>query len=96
MEATVEEPEPRAALARLAGVSLRQLERLFAHHLGESLADAYRRVRLDQAAQLLRATSLAVTAVSVACGFRSSSHFSRAFRLRYGLTPVECRKSTLV
>ncbi|HUO23411.1 MAG TPA: GlxA family transcriptional regulator [Caulobacteraceae bacterium] len=88
MEASVEEPEPRAELARLAGVSLRQLERLFQLHLGESLGDAYRRIRLDQAAELLRKTSLPVTDVALACGFKSSSHFSRAFRARFGAAPV--------
>jgi len=92
MEATVEEPEPREVLARLAGVSLRQLERLFADHLGESLSDAFRRVRLDQAVQLLKTTGLSVTAVAIACGFRSSSHFSRAFKARFGLSPMQGRK----
>jgi transcriptional regulator GlxA family with amidase domain len=91
MEATVEEPESRTALARLAGVSLRQLERLFATHVGESLNDCYRRIRLDQAAQLLRKTGLSVTSVALACGFRSSSHFSRAFKARYEVSPVRDR-----
>jgi transcriptional regulator GlxA family with amidase domain len=91
MESTVEEPEPRTALARVAGVSLRQLERLFAAHVGESLNDCYRRIRLDQAAQLLRKTGLSVTSVAIACGFRSSSHFSRAFKARYGASPVRDR-----
>lgn len=91
MEATVEEPQARTALANLAGVSLRQLERLFAAHLGESLNDCYRRIRLDQAAQLLRKTGLSVTSVALACGFRSSSHFSRAFKARHGVSPVRDR-----
>lgn len=91
MEATVEEPQPREALARLAGVSLRQLERLFAGHLGESLNDAYRRIRLEQAVQLLKKTGLSVTSVAIACGFRSSSHFSRAFKAHYGMSPLQGR-----
>ena len=91
MEATVEEPQARTALANLAGVSLRQLERLFTAHLGESLNDCYRRIRLDQAAQLLRKTGLSVTSVALACGFRSSSHFSRAFKARHGVSPVRDR-----
>jgi AraC family carnitine catabolism transcriptional activator len=92
MEATVEEPEARAALARIAGVSLRQLERLFAAHLGQSVNDCYRRIRLDQADQLLRKTGLSITSVAIACGFRSSSHFSRAYRSRYGISPIEGRR----
>jgi AraC family carnitine catabolism transcriptional activator len=92
MEATVEDPQSRAALARVAGVSLRQLERLFAAHVGESLNECYRRIRLDQAALLLKKTGLSVTSVGLACGFRSSSHFSRAFKGRYGISPAEDRR----
>lgn len=91
MEATIEEPESRAALARLAGVSSRQLERLFATHLGESLNAAYRRIRLEQAVELLKNTGLPITAISIICGFRSSSHFSRVFRKQYALSPLEMR-----
>ncbi|MBV9509050.1 MAG: GlxA family transcriptional regulator [Caulobacteraceae bacterium] len=93
MEAAVEEPEPREALAQAAGVSLRQLERLFAACLGKSVNEAYRRIRLEQALQLLRKTSLAVTDVALACGFRSSSHFSRAFRAQYGASPTSEREA---
>jgi transcriptional regulator GlxA family with amidase domain len=94
MEATVEEPDSRQALARMAGVSLRQLERLFATHVGESLNEAYRRIRLEQAIQLLNKTGLSATAVALACGFKSSSHFSRAFKARYGVSPVQGRRQT--
>ena len=94
MEATVEEPDSRQSLARLAGVSLRQLERLFAVHLSQSLNDAYRRIRLDQAVQLLKKTSLSATAVAIACGFRSSSHFSRAFKAQYGYPPARARRQS--
>ncbi len=52
MEANLETPLPRAALARAAGVSLRQLERLFRHHLGRGIHAHYRCLRLDRARQL--------------------------------------------
>jgi AraC family transcriptional regulator, carnitine catabolism transcriptional activator len=91
MEAAVEEPESRQVLARLAGVSVRQLERLFGAHLGRSIGEAYRQIRLDQAAQLLKKTALSITDIAVACGFRSSSHFSRAYKAHYAVTPVKSR-----
>jgi transcriptional regulator GlxA family with amidase domain len=93
MEATVEDPAPRAALAAIAGVSPRQLERLFAAHLGASLDTVYQRIRLAQADQLLRQTSMSVTAVAVACGFQSASHFSRAYAARFGAPPSKRRRS---
>ena len=56
MEANIETPQPRAELARRAGVSLRQLERLFHRHLGRGIHRHYRSLRLDRARQLLRET----------------------------------------
>jgi transcriptional regulator GlxA family with amidase domain len=92
MEASVEDPQSRHELARLAGVSARQLERLFARHVGESVGERYRRIRLLQADQLLKTTSLSATAVAIACGFRSSSQFSRAFKAFHGASPVKARQ----
>ena len=88
MEAAIEEPLGRDALAAAAGVSVRQLERLCTRHLGASMAEIYRRIRLDHAAHLLRSTSLSVTVISIACGFATPNHFSRAFKARFGLAPA--------
>ena len=86
MEARIEEPVDRRDLADLAGVSLRQLERLFATHLHEAVSECYLRIRLEKADELLRKTGLSITDIGIACGFRSSSHFSRAFKAHFGLT----------
>jgi transcriptional regulator GlxA family with amidase domain len=75
MEETLEEPTAMQDLATLAGVSLRQLERLFSTYLRETVTERYLRIRLEKAAELLRKSGLSVTAVGVACGFQSSSHF---------------------
>jgi AraC family carnitine catabolism transcriptional activator len=87
MEARLEKPARLDALADLAGLSLRQLERLFATHLNETVAGCYLRIRLEKAAELLRSTSLSIIEISAACGFQSSSHFSRVFKTRFAKTP---------
>lgn len=92
MEANVEEPSSRETLARIAGVSVRQLERLFGRHLGETVNDGYMRVRLALAEQLLRSTGLSITNVAITSGFKSCSHFSRAYKQRYGRAPTEARR----
>jgi transcriptional regulator GlxA family with amidase domain len=91
MEAAIEEPLPRDALAERAGVSLRQLERLCMAHLRASVTEAYLRIRLDRARELLESTGLSVTEVALACGFRSQAHFSRRFRQRFEITPSRVR-----
>ncbi|HLH11364.1 MAG TPA: GlxA family transcriptional regulator [Methylovirgula sp.] len=88
IETHIEDPLDRRALSTAAGVSVRQLERLFAAHLGKSLERHYRDVRLDRARLLLRQTTLSVSEVGLASGFQSASHFSRAFKARFGHAPA--------
>ncbi len=95
MEGALEEPLDGDALAMVAGLSRRQLERLFQRLLGTSIGEVYQRIRLDHARHLLRATGLSVTDVAVASGFASASHFSRAFKARFGLAPRDARSSAM-
>ncbi|ATE65779.1 GlxA family transcriptional regulator [Rhizorhabdus dicambivorans] len=95
MEANVEEPRSRERLARIAGVSLRQLERLFAKNLGRSIEQTYLAIRLEQAFHLVRSTGMSVTEISVACGFGNASHFTRSFRGQFGLSPSAVRKTRI-
>jgi transcriptional regulator GlxA family with amidase domain len=87
MEGAVEDPLSREAIAARAGVSVRQLERLFRAHLKGTVAGIYLRIRLEQASQLLRTTGLSVTDVAVASGFASGGHFARVFRRAFGHAP---------
>ena len=93
MEANLEAPLSRAALARVAGLSLRQVERLFQARLGRSIHAHYLALRLDRARQLLRETALPVLEVALATGFGSASQFSRAFAGAYGQPPSRYRKA---
>ncbi len=87
MRAHTEEPLDPDALARGAGVSTRQLERLFRRHLNTSPGKYYLSVRLEKARDLLRQTGLNISEVSVLCGFVSASHFSRSYKAAYGRSP---------
>lgn len=92
MELNIEEPISRTEIADQSGVSLRQLERLFALHLASTINRFGRDLRLDHAAHLLRSTDLPLAQVSAACGFVSIAHFSRTFRKRHGLPPATMRQ----
>jgi transcriptional regulator GlxA family with amidase domain len=92
MEAAIETPAPRAALAVASGVSVRQLERLFRTYLGRTIGGHYAELRLERARMLLAQTSLSVLEVSLACGFLSAAHFSRVYKARFGLAPLVERK----
>jgi transcriptional regulator GlxA family with amidase domain len=87
MEKNLEEPLSRIELARSAGLSTRQLERLFRKYLNRSPARYYLELRLDKARLLLLQTNMSVIDVALACGFVSASHFSKCYRDFFGRTP---------
>ena len=91
MQQHIEDPLPVDDLARLIAVTRRQLERLFSAHLAETPSRFYAQVRLERARELLRETEMGILAVGVACGFASASHFSRAYRNHFGVSPKEDR-----
>jgi len=95
MEANIEEPLSTDEIAQLAGVSRRQLERLFKQYLGSLPSRYYLELRLKRARQLLRDTNHSIVQVGLMCGFSSGSHFSTAFGALFGNTPREERQRKL-
>ena len=91
MEEQSEDPLDAAALAAVAGISLRQMERLFHDKLGQRPMGFYLALRLEKAERLLTYSQMSVRDVSVACGFSSLPLFSRSFRSRYGRPPSSFR-----
>jgi transcriptional regulator GlxA family with amidase domain len=95
MEANIEEPLSTDEIAQLAGISRRQLERLFKQYLGSLPSRYYLELRLQRARQLLRDTNHSIVQVGLMCGFSSGSHFSTAFGALFGNTPREERQRKL-
>lgn len=80
-------------LARTAGMSRSKFAKVFADTMAVTPMEFVARTRLDQARNLLMSTALPVSAVAARVGFGSRSHFSRAFRGRFGLDPSSLRKN---
>ncbi len=91
MEANIEEPISPSILAKDAGMSTRQLERLFRRYLSRSPKRYYMELRLQKARNLLMQTDMTVINVALACGFSSPSHFSKCYRAHYDTTPYRER-----
>ncbi len=91
MEANYEEPLPTEEIARLVGVSRRQLERLFKQYLNSLPSRYYLELRLNRARHLLQQTSQSILQIGLSCGFSSGPHFSSAYRNHFGITPREQR-----
>lgn len=91
MESNLAEPLQSDDIARLVGVSRRQLERLFRQHLDALPSRYYLELRLKHARRQLRQTTQSILQVGLSCGFASGAHFSTAYRNYFGYTPREER-----
>ncbi len=91
MEANLEEPFSPPELAAQAGMSTRQLERLFRRYLNRSPKRYYMELRLQKARNLLMQTDMSVINVALASGFASPSHFSKCYRNHFSTTPYRER-----
>ncbi len=88
----IEDPLPVTALAAGAGVSARQLERLFLRYVRMPPVRYYLALRVDRARELLIYSDRTLLDVAVASGFTSTSHFSQWFRRFHGQRPSEVRE----
>jgi transcriptional regulator GlxA family with amidase domain len=88
MRDSLDAPISPSLIARDAGISTRQLERLFGKYLNTSPKKYYMEMRLERARHLLLQTEMSVSEIALACGFESSGHFSRVYRTAFGVTPT--------
>lgn len=75
-------------IARVACFSPFHFHRVFRSLIGETLNQFVKRVRLERSLWMLsHKHKQTLTEIAIACGFSSSSDFSRAFKQRYGVAP---------
>src|SRR5215470_6894619 len=81
------EPLPLDDVARVACFSPYHFHRIFRSLVGETLHAFVKRARLERAVHLISHGGGSLTEIALACGFSSSSDFSRSFRSQYGVPP---------
>lgn len=85
-------------IARACGVSARLLTMVF-RETGTTPAAQFMALRLEHAKVYLteaHTRDLKIEEIAKTCGFRTASHFSRAFRKTYGVSPREMRERTVL
>ncbi len=92
MEARIADPARLGALAEAAGLSERQLERLFVAQLGLMPSAFYMDLRLNAARRMILASTEVLETIAERCGFSSLGHFSRAYKARFGEAPSHLRR----
>lgn len=89
MHNNIEEPLEIDDLAQHAGMSRRQIDRLFKRHMNATPSRYYLETRLTRARRLLQQTSESITSIAIACGFSNASHFSRCYREFFSVAPSQ-------
>lgn len=77
----------RAAAAKAAGVSPRQLTSHLKERTGRTFADLLREARVEHACELLAQTDQPVAAIAADCGFCDQSYFTHVFQKLKKTTP---------
>lgn len=80
-------------LASESGFSMWHFHRITRAFLGEPLWAYIVRMRLENAARLLRHSELTVSEIAYRVGYDVPSSLSKAFRQTYGISPSQYRKS---
>nr|WP_223843468.1 GlxA family transcriptional regulator [Sinorhizobium fredii] len=89
----IAEPLPLGRLIKEVPLSRRQVERHFVSEFGMPPKRFYRQLRLERARELLNNSMMSVLEVAIATGFVSASHFSKTYRVAFGESPTETRRS---
>jgi AraC-like DNA-binding protein len=83
----------REQLAAMVHVNPSYFDRIFVESYGIAPIQMLRKMRLQQARQLLENTDKSLSEIAVACGFEDISYFCRIFRRQLDQTPGQYRKN---
>ena len=82
-------------VAAAVHTSTSHLRRLFWQIRRTSPKNAFQRIRLEKAQELMSRTALTLEEVSRRCGYASASHFCREYQARHHFTPTYWRKKLI-
>ncbi len=68
------------------------LSRTFKRVTGSSFTEYVNGVRIKEARRLLSKTDMSISEVAISVGFKSTTHFGRAFKALVGISPLSYRK----
>ena len=78
-------------IAEAMRLSPYHLSHIFSEHSGFTLSSYLTSVRMEKAADLLRASQDSVADIAAAVGFNDAHYFGKVFRAHFGHTPSQFR-----
>lgn len=79
-------------MVAISHISRAQLMRIFKQKIAETPHAFVLKIRLQKAAMLLKNSADSVLNIALSVGFQSETHFSKAFKTLYGISPNLYRK----
>lgn len=79
-------------MVEISGKSREHIARNFKKYLGISSTEYINELRINYAISLLLRTNTPVLDICFNCGFQSVSHFYKAFKKIYGISPLDVKK----
>jgi AraC family transcriptional regulator, arabinose operon regulatory protein len=89
---TEDPSRPLLELAHSCQISTSRLIHLFKSEVGINLKNYRLDCRLQLAATMLVSTATPIKAIAYTAGYRHTSSFMRAFKIRFGLSPTSYRR----
>lgn len=78
-------------LSRMVGVNEKTMREGFKKEFNQTIYNYIVSLRMNKASHLLRDTNLSMNEIAVDCGYEYASHFSTAFKRKFGKTPLSFR-----
>jgi AraC-like DNA-binding protein len=82
-------------LARKIGLNNKKLKQGFKEVFGNTIHTHLLKHKMQRACHLLLKSELNIAEVGLECGYENASHFSTAFKQKFGVTPMGFRKGKL-
>jgi transcriptional regulator GlxA family with amidase domain len=86
------EQQPVTHMTRLSGLAQRSFARRFQQATGMAPLEYVHTVRLEEAKQMLESGAMPVEGIANEVGYEDAGFFSRLFRRKVGLTPMQYRR----
>ncbi len=88
----IDDPPSIIELSELSGINEFKLKKGFKQIFGTTIYGYLREYRLEKSFSLIESGEMNVTEAAITVGYSNISAFSTAFRKKYGVNPVKCRK----
>jgi|GEM_PF-3318224 len=95
VERNVQELPSLHDIAKSVGVCDTILKIAFKYFYGKTVFEYFNEYRLNKSCVFLQNSSYSISEVSFLVGYKHLSHFSSAFKQKYGITPIEYRTENI-